>query len=93
MTHPRTHLRHPCSGMSTAAKRAFEAIAVNEEPRCAQKTLDALQDCGLIERLCDRVVGRDAFGLIKVPVYAVPLPIHVAWCEWCAENVKDEDIA
>lgn len=35
-------------------------------------------------------LGRDALGPIQVVVYEVPLPVHMQWCEWCAENVEEE---
>ncbi|MET4842662.1 hypothetical protein [Bradyrhizobium japonicum] len=41
---------HPCKGMTRAATRAFEAVAINQVPRCSKATLQVLIDRGLIVR-------------------------------------------
>ena len=41
---------HPCKGMTRTAIRAFEAIAINQNPRCSKATLEKLLDRGLIVR-------------------------------------------
>jgi hypothetical protein len=23
--------------------------------------------------------------------YMVPIPVHIAWCEWCSDNYKEEE--
>lgn len=81
---------HPCKGRSRAQIEAFEAIAINEQPRCSQRTIEALLAAGLIEKAGDRVLGRDKFGPITVPQFVVPLPIHLRWCQWAAENSFDD---
>lgn len=87
-----TKAKHPCAGRSQRQVEIFEAIAVNLEPPFSPRSLRALLDAGLVEQVGVRVLGRDAFGAIKVPVYAVPLPVHYQWCQWCSENVGDEDV-
>lgn len=82
---------HPCKGMTKAQRAAFEQITINERPTASHKTLLALRNAGLIDYR-DKVVGRDALGLITVPEWFVPLPVHIQWCEWCSENVSDEVI-
>lgn len=72
---------HPCKGRSKAQIEAFELIAINQQPNCAQRTLDALEKGGLIVRIGDSVIGRDAFGEITVPEYEVPIPVHMQWCQ------------
>jgi hypothetical protein len=86
-----TEPRHPCAGRSLVQRKAFEAIAINQQANVSLRTIDALLKAGLIEKCGDRVVGRDRFGIISIPVYAVPLPIHFAWCEWCAAQ-PDTDL-
>lgn len=80
---------HPCKGMTKAQREAFEMIAVNQHPRAGQKTIDALLTRGVIRRGADEVLGRDAFGVIKVPSYHVPYPTHAQWCEWCSEQPEN----
>ncbi len=77
--------RHPCAGMTKAQRAAFELIAINEHPRATRSTFDALIKKGLIEERRE-VVGRDALGSVVATRYHVPLPIHMQWCEWCAEQ-------
>jgi hypothetical protein len=88
---PTTKARHPCAGHSKATKEVFEIIATGGRPACATKTLYALERAGLIEKIGEEVIGRDALGVIKLPVYEVPLPIHMQWCQWASENVSDEE--
>ena len=82
--------KHPCAGMTPYQRKAFESIAVGQCLGFRFSTYEKLLEKGLIERLKDRVVGRDMFGLIKVPNYEVPFQVHMQWCCWCDENVTDE---
>ena len=78
-------MRHPvrAAGGTTAHVKAFEAIAINERPRCRQATLDWLVDHGMVNRAW-RCVGRDAFGPVMASSYECTLIYHMAWCDWCA---------
>lgn len=76
---------HPCKGMTKAQREAFERIAINQPPMASHKALLALRQKGLIDYE-DREIGRDALGAIKVPLWFVPLPIHMQWCEWASEQ-------
>jgi hypothetical protein len=81
---------HPAiiSGCTKAQIEAFERIAVNMPANAQQRTLDALSALGLI-KYSERQ-GRDAFGSFVIRTPYVPVPIHMAWCEWCDENVADD---
>ena len=82
---------HPCKGMTKAQIAAFEQIATGVAlPPAHHKTLAALEAKGLIVRTPNKVLGRDGFGAVSIPQYAVPINVHMQWCEWCAENVTDE---
>lgn len=83
---------HPCKGLSKAARKAFEAISINQPPRCAQKTLDLLLERGLIERAPDRIVAQSALGPIVVKDYRVPLPVHYQFCTWASEQPGMDDL-
>ena len=82
--------RHPATGMSKRQRAAFERIAINDDRRVHPATALALKLKGLIEFRTE-IVGRDCFGLIEITRYEVPLPIHMKWCQWCSENVKDDE--
>lgn len=86
-----TKLRHPCVGLSASVIKTFEEIACGLDSSFRPKVIRTLLDAGLIELVGERLLGRDAFGAIKVPVYEVPTPIHIQWCAWCAENVEDAE--
>lgn len=78
--------RHPCAGMTKAQRAAFEAVAVGLPPVATAATCAALIRAGLLVQRWDMVVGRDSFGAaIRVPTYSVPLAVHAAWRDWCAE--------
>jgi hypothetical protein len=81
---------HPCKGMTRAHRVAFEQIAISQRPMAGHKILKALREKGLID-YTNKVVGRDTLGAITVPEWFVPLHIHAQWCEWCSENVTDDD--
>lgn len=79
--------------MSPTSIMIFEALAVGAPPpRYSPKSIAALIKRGLIEQTGERTLGHDAFGLVKVPVYEVPIHAHMQWCAWCAENVSDKEI-
>jgi hypothetical protein len=77
---------HPCKGLPFSARSAFEALTINQSPRCKQKTLDLLLERGLIGRGDDRIIGRDPLGLITIPEYFVPLAVHMQFCQWASEQ-------
>ena len=77
---------HPCIGMTAAQRAAFEQIATNGYGPFHPKVIAALLARGLIVRSEDEILGRDAFGIISIPTYAVPIPFHMQWCEWCSEQ-------
>lgn len=83
-------LRHPCAGMTPAQKRDFEFIAVGQRPLGGKSTINALLAKGLIQEDRPELLGRDRFGPIEIPRWYVPLPIHMDWCEWCAQQPDNE---
>ncbi|MEM1344785.1 MAG: hypothetical protein AAGI34_09430 [Pseudomonadota bacterium] len=75
--------KHPAP--AGAQRRAFEQIATgNSSPIMAKTTQDALLRKGLIVELSPLVLP----GVIPVTIrrFEVPVPIHMQWCEWCAER-------
>ena len=52
-------------------------IAVNQDRGHPRTALKFLMDRELIRECEDG--------------YFVPLPVHIAWCEWCSKNYKEED--
>ena len=87
-----TKTKHPCAGITKVQRAAFERIAINEPPRAWGKTIDRLLERGLIQRGEDEVLGRDRFGMIVIPSYFVPIPVHMQWCQWASENFTEDDL-
>jgi hypothetical protein len=83
---------HPTHRLSRAATEAFERIAICQPHRASSRTLRALLDRRLIVQTGTKILGRDRFGVIAVPVYEVPLAVHYQWCCWADENVTDEEL-
>lgn len=77
--------RHPCAGRTQSVIDVFEAIAINQLPAHRPVAIRALLKAGLIVPAGERIL-RDRFGTVRIPEYAVPLPIHWQWCQWCSEQ-------
>ena len=82
---------HPCAGLAQSTVDVFEAIAISQDPPFRPAAIRTLMKRGLIVCIGEREVHRDRFGVTMAPVYGVPIPVHMQWCQWCAENVKDDD--
>ena len=82
--------RMPHPGRTSAERRALDQVGCGEPPSCSPRTLRRLLDGGL---LIDQggEVRRDALGTSTVPSYAMPLPVHYAWCS--AVAFTDEEMA
>lgn len=78
--------KHPCHGMSRAEITAFEAIAVNHDPRCSKKTLERLLERGLIAKQDRLVHFSDGLPPSIATDFYVPLPVHIQFCEWAGEK-------
>lgn len=79
----------PIPGLTKSQRAVFEQIAVGNSRGHSSKTIKKLLEKEAIIQTGREVLGRDRFGEISVPVYAVPLPLHIEWCEWCSEVYED----
>ncbi len=82
-------VRHPAGHLSQNVRAVFEQIAINDDIGHPPRAIRALMERGLIIVAGRREIGRDRFGKITIPIYVVPLSVHMQWCDWCAENVKE----
>ncbi|MCJ2065819.1 hypothetical protein MKK63_24385 [Methylobacterium sp. J-088] len=82
--------RMPHPGRTSAERKALDAIGCGEPPRCSPKTIKALLDAGLIVDVGTET-RRDALGAYKIPKFAMPIPVHMAWCS--AVAATDEEMA
>ena len=71
-------------GLTKRQIKTFEQIALGSDKGVNRRTAEALLRKGLInEKLT-------SYGMhLAVYRYSVPLPIHVKWCEWCANQFND----
>lgn len=71
-------------GLTKAQRRSLGCIAIGEDGGHSARTLKALVDIGAIVRI------DEPHGFVKIHRYGVPLPVHMAWAQWCADNCDDE---
>jgi hypothetical protein len=67
----------------TPAQRAFldQLGGGNPTPTASRTTIRSLLNAGLIVCCGDKIVGADRFGAVKIPMYEMPLHVHIAWCK------------
>jgi hypothetical protein len=85
--------RNTTAGLTKAQRAAFKRIVIGMHAFAGADTLRVLLDKGLIEPAGEEIVWRDAFGLVRVPVYGVPIAVHMQWCQWCDENITNAELA
>jgi hypothetical protein len=68
--------------------RVFGLISIGLDGMHHPKTLEALLKKGLIN--FEEMTSNDKLGKFTVKRYHIPLPVHYAWCKWCAENYKSK---
>lgn len=73
--------------LSKRQLQVFEQISVNNDSGHPQKTLDSLEKN-------DYIVGQlqylSSFPPVAVIRYSVPIPVQIAWCQWCAEQQAEK---
>lgn len=84
---PRT--KHP--GRTRAERKVIDAIGGgNHSPPMRDMVRERMIEDRLIERIEDRVIP-DRLGEIRIVQVDLPLAVHMQWCNWCSENIADED--
>ena len=80
----------PHPGKTPAQRKALDAIGCGDScPPMARKTREALLAGGLIVQCGAQTVGRDRFGKITLPIFDMPIAVHMAWCEhWARGKIK-----
>lgn len=83
-------IKHP--GKTPAQRRALDQIGCgNHSPIMSKATRDALVKAGLIFHVCDKIIGSPPLTM-RVAVYDMPIPIHMAWCDAVASEGGDDAI-
>lgn len=71
---------HPAKGCTKKQREAFELVAIGQDGFLHPRTMQALFEKGLVERI---IVKQGIYSTFR---YQVPLVIHAQWCQWCGEN-------
>ncbi|QGY03583.1 hypothetical protein MMSR116_18075 [Methylobacterium mesophilicum SR1.6/6] len=82
--------RMPHPGRTSAERRALDRVGCGEPPGCSHRTLRNLLSAGLLVEAGSQT-RRDTLGPFQVPVYEMPIPVHMAWCS--AVAATDEEMA
>lgn len=64
------------------------AIAMDQPGVRHPRTLAKLLSLGLITE--HEETQQWEIGTFRFKRYATPLPVHIAWCRWCADHFADE---
>lgn len=70
--------------LSPRQLHVFEQIAIGYGLGHPQRTVDSLKKNGYIK---GNVVSLN--GATAITCYSVPIPVHIAWCQWCAETATE----
>ncbi len=85
-------LKHP--GRTPTQRRILDRIGCGDFcPPAKAKTLAAMVDAGLLQRCPDKILGRDGFGVIALPQFQMPIPVHMEWCAYWAEQPCEHGVA
>lgn len=77
--------------LSAAQQSAFEQIASGWSGgrEFHPRTMQALEAAGLVEGY-DAIDTDNGFSFpVTVRLWQVPIPVHIEWCSWCAENFDE----
>jgi hypothetical protein len=76
--------------LTPAQENALGHIAIGLDGMIHPRVVKALLAKGLIEEGTETLPGRVP---VVVKRYAVPLHVHVVWCQWCSDHVTEEELA
>jgi hypothetical protein len=78
-------LEQEIDALNDQQRHTLGCIAMNEDGGHPQATLLALIRRGLIVR----VDVKD--GNCTIHHYETPIPVHIAWCEWCSKHFQEDN--
>ncbi len=81
---PEAALIEKIAHLPTKQQDVLSRIAINEDGGHNRFTLAALERKGLIESYEEVLFG--GFLPLRIKRYRVPIPVHMAWCAWCADQ-------
>lgn len=86
-----SHIKALFDTLTEKERKVLGLIAINQDGGHSPVILIKLLKLGLIESHRDPFLTR-RFGLRNVNRYRMPMPIHLNWCEWCSENITEEEM-
>lgn len=81
--------KNPASRLTAPQRAAFERLATGSTEYIPARITAALIAKGLIVQAGERSLGTILGRPVMTAVFEVPLAVHMQWCKWCAENVKE----
>jgi hypothetical protein len=66
---------------------AYAFPGLSQPQPWARATTASLVAKGLLERR-----DHDKGGGLTVHDFEMPIAVHMAWCEWCSDEISDEDM-
>jgi hypothetical protein len=74
--------------LTPAQQRAAGNVAINQDLGENPRVLARLEELGVLTSYDESQGGHPP---LVVKRYAMPIPVHMAWCEWCARQPESED--
>lgn len=81
--------------LTKAQQDVLGNIAIGLDGYHPARVIKALLAKGLIEPEEQRGYGSGNSPIDRIPItvtrYSVPLPVHIAWAQWCSEQGEEKD--
>lgn len=75
------------ASLTPKQRDALGKIAINQDGGINPSTIDVLMRRKLIYAYEEEVGGPLAGSTMTITRYLCPMPVHVAWCEWCTKSL------
>lgn len=74
--------------LTPAQLQVFEQVATGHPYGHPARTLESLEKKGYLQSHPERLSGNPPVAITR---YSVPIPVHIAWCQWCAETAVEDE--
>ncbi len=74
--------------LSVKEREVLDQIAVDNNINHPLNICQKLERLELIYQAGMAEIGKDSFGTIIVPVWVMPMAIHIDWCKLCSEECQ-----
>lgn len=78
-------------GLTEKQFNLLSRIACGDDSQVERRIVKALIAKALVQPYTEPV--QTEIGTLEVQRYMVPINVHMAWAQWCAANVTDEELA